>query len=107
MKRQNVRTLSLIVSTFVYLLCGAAIFEKLEARFEYNEKIKLQQTESELRQRYNISDSDFEILQNVILWSKPYKSGIQWKFAGAFYFSLSVITTIGELLVPPPPIHAF
>jgi hypothetical protein len=38
MKRQNVRTLSLIVCTFTYLLIGAAVFDapppfKLNGRF--------------------------------------------------------------------------
>ncbi|ETN71040.1 hypothetical protein NECAME_04735 [Necator americanus] len=31
MKRQNVRTLSLIVCTFTYLLVGAAVFDALES----------------------------------------------------------------------------
>ncbi len=30
MKRRNVRTLSLIVATFTYLLIGAAVFDALE-----------------------------------------------------------------------------
>jgi len=34
MKRQNVRTLSLIVGTFTYLLVGAAIFDSLESENE-------------------------------------------------------------------------
>ena len=35
MKKQNVRTLSLIVCTFTYLLIGAAIFDALESDNEY------------------------------------------------------------------------
>lgn len=31
MKRQNVRTLSLVVCTFTYLLIGAAVFDALES----------------------------------------------------------------------------
>lgn len=34
MKKQNVRTLSLIVCTFTYLLIGAAIFDALESENE-------------------------------------------------------------------------
>ena len=34
MKRQNIRTLSLIVGTFTYLLVGAAIFDALESEHE-------------------------------------------------------------------------
>jgi len=40
MKKQNVRTLSLVVCTFTYLLIGAAVFDALESdteakRFEF------------------------------------------------------------------------
>ena len=35
MKRQNVRTLSLVVCTFTYLLIGAAVFDALESETEY------------------------------------------------------------------------
>lgn len=34
MKKQNVRTLSLVVVTFTYLLIGAAIFDALESKTE-------------------------------------------------------------------------
>lgn len=34
MKRQNVRTLSLVVCTFTYLLIGAAVFDALESNEE-------------------------------------------------------------------------
>lgn len=34
MKRQNVRTLSLVVCTFTYLLIGAAVFDALESQTE-------------------------------------------------------------------------
>jgi potassium channel subfamily K member 9 len=34
MKKQNVRTLSLIVCTFTYLLVGAAVFDALESETE-------------------------------------------------------------------------
>jgi hypothetical protein len=34
MKRQNVRTLSLVVCTFTYLLIGAAVFDALESKEE-------------------------------------------------------------------------
>lgn len=34
MKKQNVRTVSLIVCTFTYLLVGAAVFDALESQHE-------------------------------------------------------------------------
>ena len=42
MKKQNVRTLSLIVCTFTYLLVGAAVFDALESKTEKQRKEVLQ-----------------------------------------------------------------
>ncbi|XP_067937214.1 potassium channel subfamily K member 15-like [Watersipora subatra] len=95
MKRQNARTLVLLVVTFGFLLLGAIIFDKLESTNEQAEKNRLEKLEKELKQNLNITDEDFETLRSTILQSKPYNSGIQWKFAGGLYFALSVITTIG------------
>jgi len=33
--------------------------------------------------------------RNVVL-SEPHKAGVQWKFAGSFFFATTVITTIGR-----------
>ena len=56
----------------------------------------LMEEETELKRRYNISDEDFRNLTKNVLKSVPHKAGIQWKFAGAFYFATTVITTIGK-----------
>ncbi|KAJ8321954.1 hypothetical protein KUTeg_000425 [Tegillarca granosa] len=95
MKKQNVRTLSLIVCTFTYLLVGAAVFDAFESQTEMDLRRTLLEEEKEFIENYNISTEDFESLRKNILKVMPYKSGKQWKFAGAFYFSLTVITTIG------------
>ncbi|CAH8566863.1 unnamed protein product, partial [Schistosoma turkestanicum] len=95
MKRQNVRTLSLIVVTFTYLLLGAAIFDALESEFEVSEDMRLRESAESLRTKYNITIDDFERITQLGIQMKPYKAGTQWKFAGAFYFSTTVITTIG------------
>ncbi|RWS01604.1 Potassium channel subfamily K member 9-like protein [Dinothrombium tinctorium] len=96
MKRQNIRTLSLIVCTFTYLLVGAAIFDALESEHEVNQKLALEKIESMLQKKYNISEEDFKILTTVVIKSVPHKAGVQWKFEGAFYFATTVLTTIGE-----------
>ncbi|ELT90934.1 hypothetical protein CAPTEDRAFT_120045 [Capitella teleta] len=95
MKKQNVRTLSLIVCTFTYLLVGAAVFDSLESQYETQEKEKLESEEKEFRAKYNITGQDYSRITLNVLRSVPHKAGIQWKFSGAFYFATTVITTIG------------
>lgn len=96
MKRQNIRTLSLIVCTFTYLLVGAAIFDALESENEDKQRVALEAFEIMLKRKYNISEDDFRILTTVVIKSVPIKAGIQWKFSGAFYFATTVLTTIGK-----------
>ena len=95
MKKQNVRTISLIVCTFTYLLVGAAVFDALESQTEKKRYGILIEIENQLKFKYNISNTDFRVMETVILKSEPHKAGQQWKFAGAFYFATTVLTTIG------------
>ncbi|CAH1134179.1 unnamed protein product [Ceutorhynchus assimilis] len=95
MKKQNVRTLSLIVCTFTYLLTGAAFFDALESETENKRKIVLQEIQVIIRRKYNISDEDFRIMETVVMKSEPHRAGQQWKFTGAFYYATTVLTTIG------------
>ncbi|KAI1897716.1 hypothetical protein AGOR_G00086140 [Albula goreensis] len=95
MKRQNVRTLALIICTFTYLLVGAAVFDALESKKETTQKKNLDNKKQELLIKYNLSKENFHELEAVVLQLKPHKAGVQWKFAGSFYFAITVITTIG------------
>ncbi|XP_048780012.2 two pore potassium channel protein sup-9-like [Ostrea edulis] len=95
MKRQNVRTLSLIVCTFTYLLIGAAVFDALESENEIEMKRSLLSHEEKIIQKYNISDDDFEKIRENALKSRQYRVENQWKFVGALYFSLVVCSVIG------------
>lgn len=104
MKRQNVRTLALIICTFTYLIVGAAIFDALESRTETTQKREVSQRKAELLQTFNLSKEDFDELEKVVLQLKPHKAGVQWKFAGSFYFAISVITTIGRRELSSPPL---
>jgi len=47
---------------------------------------------------YNISLIEYVELEDIVIKYQPHKAGAQWKFPGAFYFSLTVITTIGKEL---------
>ncbi|NXW93421.1 KCNK3 protein, partial [Alopecoenas beccarii] len=95
MKRQNVRTLALIMCTFTYLLVGAAVFDALESEEETAERRRLEAKSQELKSKYNLSAESYRELEWVVLKLKPHKAGVQWKFAGSFYFAITVITTIG------------
>lgn len=103
MKRQNARTLALIVSILTYLVVGAAVFETLESKQERSHRRKLEARKYELLRRYNLTRTNFEELELVVLQLKPHKAGVQWKFAGSFYFAITVITTIGEEDPPHTP----
>ncbi|KAK6297203.1 hypothetical protein J4Q44_G00317860 [Coregonus suidteri] len=96
MKRQNVRTLALIICTFTYLLVGAAVFDALESKKEKTQKKKVYDRKQELMNTYNLSQLNFDELERVVLQLKPHKAGVQWKFAGSFYFAITVITTIAS-----------
>lgn len=78
MKKQNVRTLSFIVSTFTYLLIGAAIFDALESQAEQETKDKLDRNESYFKQAYNISIKDYNELEEIIIRYHPYHLYPQW-----------------------------
>ncbi|XP_041109399.1 potassium channel subfamily K member 3-like [Polyodon spathula] len=95
MKRQNVRTLALIICTFTYLLVGAAVFDALESKQETSQKKKLDDRKDELMNKYNLTKDNFDELEGVVLQLKPHKAAVQWRFAGSFYFAITVITTIG------------
>ncbi|XP_034966624.1 potassium channel subfamily K member 3 [Zootoca vivipara] len=95
MKRQNVRTLALIICTFTYLLVGAAVFDALESEAETADRTALEEKQLELKSKYNLSEANYCELEGVVLKLKPHKAGVQWKFAGSFYFAITVITTIG------------
>ncbi|XP_065371485.1 two pore potassium channel protein sup-9 [Calliphora vicina] len=95
MKRQNVRTLSLVVCTFTYLLIGAAVFDSLESDFESKRWDFLQAVKNNFVKKYNVSNEDFRMMEFVIIENKPHKAGPQWKFAGAFYFATVVLAMIG------------
>ncbi|KAL3059138.1 hypothetical protein OYC64_011132 [Pagothenia borchgrevinki] len=95
MKPQNIRTLSLILSIVFYLLLGAAVFDALESQSEVFRKKALEQKLNDLKRKYGFTAEDYRDIERVVLQSEPHRAGRQWKFAGSFYFAITVITTIG------------
>lgn len=102
MRKQSARTAALVLCIVSYLLVGAAVFDALESEPEMIERQRLELRQQELRARYNLSQGGYEELERVVLRLKPHKAGVQWRFAGSFYFAITVITTIGER--PPEPL---
>lgn len=98
MKKQNVRTLSLILCMFSYLLVGAAVFDALESESESSRRRILEQKRNEMKKKYRFSEDDYREIERVVLQAEPHRAGRQWKFAGSFYFAITVITTIGKLV---------
>jgi hypothetical protein len=56
-----------------------------------------QLAEQSMLHTYNISHNEYVELEDIVIKYQPHKAGAQWKFPGAFYFSLTVITTIGKI----------
>jgi len=92
---QNVRTLSLVVFTFTFLLIGAAVFDALESEMDERNQDLLGNMEQNMKRKYGITDDDYRVLETTIIKMEPHKAGPQWKFIGAFYFATVVLVMIG------------
>ena len=51
--------------------------------------------EEQMTQKYGISEADYQVMGEVVPLIQPFKAGSPWKFAGSFYYSTTVLTTIG------------
>ena len=101
MKRQNVRTLSLIIGTITYLSIGASIFDYVESEEEERQNEALRILGDQMMAKYKISPEDDHIMSEVVPLMQPFKAGKPWQFAGAFYHATSVLTTIGADAATP------
>ncbi|KAL2763669.1 potassium channel subfamily K member 15 precursor [Daubentonia madagascariensis] len=95
MRRQGARTAALVLCILSYLLVGAAVFDALESEAESGRQRLLAQKRGEFRRKYGFSAEDYRELQRLARQAEPHRAGRQWKFAGSFYFAITVITTIG------------
>ncbi|KAB1262417.1 Potassium channel subfamily K member 15 [Camelus dromedarius] len=94
--KQNVRTAAHPVHP-VLPVGGAAVFDALESEAEERPQAAVAQKRSELRRKYGFSAEDYRELERLALQAEPHRAGRQWKFAGSFYFAITVITTIACL----------
>ncbi|KAI3387797.1 hypothetical protein SNEBB_009683 [Seison nebaliae] len=95
LKHQNLRCVALIVIMGTYLLVGAAIFDALESPNEErirneNSLIKLQ-----IRKKYNLTKEEMNEVDQVVRDKLKIRAGLQWNFAGSFYFCTVVLALIG------------
>ena len=91
MKKQNVRTLSLVIITFTYLLIGASIFDYVESEEEKRQKETLRSKNSNLHNSviniiqgntYTLtfdawSDTNRSILAGIGLSAAPFSSSTE------------------------------
>ena len=91
---QNYRTLAYVIIILVYLVIGAAIFDKLESKEESVRHANLTARISSFQQQHNISDHDFINLTRTVELRLQYRKK-QWKFIGSFYYATVVLALIG------------
>ena len=91
---QNYRTLAYVLTTLVYLVIGAAIFDKLESSEEARRYTDLRRRIILFQQRHNISDREFLNLTRVVENKLQYRRK-QWKFIGSFYYATVILALIG------------
>uniref|UniRef100_A0A8C9HGQ3 Potassium two pore domain channel subfamily K member 15 n=1 Tax=Piliocolobus tephrosceles TaxID=591936 RepID=A0A8C9HGQ3_9PRIM len=92
MRWPSVRAAGLVLCTFCYLLVGAAVFDALESEAESGRQRLLVHKRGALRRKFGFSAEDYSELERR---AQAHRAGCQWKFAGSFYFAITVITTIG------------
>ncbi|EYC24883.1 hypothetical protein Y032_0013g2154 [Ancylostoma ceylanicum] len=95
MDKKSSRALMLILTTFTYLLLGAAVFDMLESETERYVREEIAFVRERLQRKYNFTSNDMQLFESVAIKSMPQKAGLQWQFSGAFYFATVVITTVG------------
>jgi hypothetical protein len=91
---QNYRTLAYVITTLVYLVVGAAIFDKLESKEENIRHANLTARINLFKQQHNISDQDFRNITRTVELNIQYRKK-QWKFIGSFYYATLVLALIG------------
>ena len=91
---QNYRTLAYVTGTLVYLVVGAAIFDRLESVHEAKGHANLTARILSFQQRHNISDQEFRNLTHTVQLRLQYHKK-QWKFIGSFYYATVVLALIG------------
>ncbi|XP_063489628.1 potassium channel subfamily K member 15 [Symphalangus syndactylus] len=94
-RRPSVRAAGLVLCTLCYLLVGVAVFDALESEAESGRQRLLVQKRGALWRKFGFLAKDYRELERLARQAESHRAGRQWKFAGSFYFAITVITTIG------------
>ena len=91
---QNYRTLAYVVTTLVYLVIGAAIFDRLESQSESTRHANLTARIAIFQRQHNLTDGEFHNLTRTVEMRLHYRKK-QWKFIGSFYYATVVLALVG------------
>ena len=94
-KRQNTRTMFLVIITLIYLFTGAAVFDTLESSMEEKNKEKLSTNIEKFRKKHKMSDAEFEEIYHHMIVKGIHDRNPQWDFIGSFFFSSMTLALIG------------
>jgi len=95
MKRQNIRSLSLVVITLTYLIIGAAVFDYVESGNEKKQRTLLNEKNEIFMRNFKMNASEFDKLWKLVNNRRSLNAGPQWRFIGSLYFCTVVVTLIG------------
>lgn len=103
-REDNARFLLLAIVLIIYMFCGAALFRYLEQGAEQRERQDHADTYKQFLRKYpNVVETELVKLlysygnataKNLLQDKRP-----RWDIRGAFYFVLTIVTTIGKLLL--------
>jgi len=95
LKRQNYRSMCLVMLVFMYLIIGAVTFEQLESATEQTNQRVLLERIHHFKQKYPMPDHEFERLFSHMIKTTEYFNDSKWNFFGAFFFCMVSVTLIG------------
>ncbi|CAF1452472.1 unnamed protein product, partial [Didymodactylos carnosus] len=93
-KKHNIRTISLIICTFTYLIIGACVFDALEYSNAVKDKTKYETKIQIFQQKHNMSNETFSQLSQLIMNKSLVKHKL--RYADSLYFATVVLVLIGK-----------
>ena len=95
----------LLVIYGVYLLSGAAIFQVLEAVNDIEHLTDIGKVREVLMLNHNLTSEEFDFMVRKLLevvkrrCQHVNECGERWDYYSSVYFAVSVVTTIGKLMM--------